>query len=66
MTASVPVLHRRTMSTLGITSMIFCASTASSAVGSANTVPRSWMALMTAAVIFGGRCPRIIGPRPSR
>ena len=43
------------MSRLGTARITFSASTASSAVGSANTVPRSSIALTTAAVTAFGR-----------
>ena len=42
------------------------ASMVSSACGQSETVPLCSMKSTTAAVTLGGRCPRIMGPRPSR
>ena len=65
-TASEPLFAKRTISTEGTASITFSAASASSSWGSPKTVPRSVMALTTAAVTSGLRWPSNMGPRPSR
>ena len=65
-TASLPELAKRTMSTLGTASITLRAASASSSYGRPNTVPRSWIAATTAAVMSGGRWPNSSGPSPIR
>src|ERR1022692_3545950 len=60
MVASVPELTRRTFST-GVLATISSASSTSPGVAVPNDVPRA-AACVTAAVISGWACPRIIGP----
>jgi hypothetical protein len=65
-TASLPELEKRTISMPGTASTTLAAASISSSYGSPGQVPNSVIALVTASVTARCRCPRIIGPRPSR